>query len=80
MPTGPEGQKRSADAMGNVVEVMRIATEEEPEDYGSVPEKNEAAAEMGRKATAARAANMTPKRRAEITRAAAAKRWSSKQG
>ncbi|WP_210168136.1 RNA-binding protein, partial [Methylobacterium aquaticum] len=57
------------------VKVMRIATEEEPEDYGSAPEKNEAAAEMGRKGAAARAANMTPERRAEIARGAAKKRW-----
>ena len=58
MPTGPKGQKRPADAIGKAVTVMRIATEEEPEDYGSVPEKNEAAAEMGRKGAAARTANM----------------------
>jgi general stress protein YciG len=75
MPTGPKGQKRPADAIGNAVKVMRIATGEEPEDYGSVPEKNEAAAEMGRKGAAARAANMTPERRAEIARKAAEKRW-----
>jgi hypothetical protein len=29
MPTGPKGQKRPADAVGNAVKVMRIATEEE---------------------------------------------------
>lgn len=74
MPTGPKGQKRPADAIGNAVKVMRYVAEEKPEDYGSVPEKNEAAAEMGRKGAAARAANMTPERRAEIARAAAAKR------
>lgn len=56
---------------------MRIATEEEPEDYGSVPEKNEAAAEMGRKGAAARSAGMTPERRAEIARGASKKRWQS---
>lgn len=75
MPTGPKGRKRPADAIGNAVKVMRIATEEEPEDYGSIPEKNEAAAEMGRKGAAARAASMTPERRAEIARNAATKRW-----
>lgn len=75
MPTGPKGGKCPADAIGSAVKVMRILTEEEPEDYGSVPEKNEAAAEMGRKGAAARSAAMTPERRAEIARKATATRW-----
>jgi len=29
MPTGPKGQKRRADVIGNAVRVMRIATGEE---------------------------------------------------
>ena len=37
--------------------------------------KNAVAAEMGRKGAKARAAAMTPERRAEIARTAAAKRW-----
>ncbi len=37
--------------------------------------KDAAAAEMGRKGAAARAAGMTPERRAEIAKKAAAKRW-----
>ena len=75
MPTGPKGQRRPADAIGNAVKVMRIATGDEPEDYG--PEKPVPAttAEAGRKGAAARAAKLTPERRAEIARAAAAKRW-----
>tara|TARA_Y100001933_G_scaffold234412_1_gene254720 strand:- start:207 stop:425 length:219 start_codon:yes stop_codon:yes gene_type:complete len=32
MPTGPKGQKRPADVIGNAVRVMRIATGEEAED------------------------------------------------
>lgn len=76
MPTGPKGQKRPADAIGNAVKVMRIATEEEPEDFGPErPKKNEAAAEMGRKGAAARAAKLSPQKRTEIARKAAAKRW-----
>jgi len=35
MPTGPKGEKRPADVIGNAVKVMRIATGEEPEDYGN---------------------------------------------
>jgi hypothetical protein len=40
MPKGPRGEKRLADVIGNAVKVMKIATGEEPEDYGSKPEKN----------------------------------------
>lgn len=77
MPVGPKGERRPADAIGNAVKVMRIATDEEPEDFGpEKPEKNEAAAEMGRKGAAARAANLTPERRTEIARNGAKKRWS----
>lgn len=32
MPTGPKGQKRPADVIGNAVRVMRIATGEEAEE------------------------------------------------
>jgi hypothetical protein len=74
MPTGPKGQKRPADVIGNAVRVMQIATgeaEETRDDAG----KDKAAQEMGRKGGAARAKNMTPERRAEIARKAAAKRW-----
>jgi hypothetical protein len=34
MPTGPKGEKRPADVIGAAVKVVRIATAEEPEDYG----------------------------------------------
>ena len=76
MPTGPKGQRRPADAIVNAIRVAQIATGETEEDFGpEQPEKNEAAAEMGRKGAAARAAAMTPERRVEIARKAAAKRW-----
>lgn len=38
MPRGPKGERRPADVIGNAVKVMRIATGEEPEDYGPDPE------------------------------------------
>jgi hypothetical protein len=76
MPTGPKGEKRPADVIGNAVKVMRIATGEEPEDYGNAPSKNQAAAELGRAGGKKRAESMTPERRAEIAKNAAAKRWS----
>ena len=46
MPRGPQGEERPADVIGNAVEVMRIASGEEPEDYGRKLEKNQAAAEQ----------------------------------
>ena len=75
MPKGPRGEKRPADAIGLAVMVGKIATgeiEDAPVDDG----KDKAAQEMGRKGGKARASSMTPERRAEIARAAAAKRWS----
>ena len=75
MPTGPKGEKRPADVIGNAVKVMRIATGEES-DTPSGDGKNKAAQELGRKGGAARAKTMTPERRAEIAKKAAAKRWS----
>lgn len=70
MPTGPKGQKHPADVIGNAARVMRIATGEEADDG-----KSAAAKELGSKGGKKRAANMTPERRAEIAKKAAAKRW-----
>ena len=75
MPTGPKGQKRPADVIGNAVRVMQIATGEIDEDAPVDDGKDPAAKALGRKGGAARAKSMTPERRAEIARAAAAKRW-----
>ena len=76
MPTGPKGEKRPADVISNAVKVMRIATGEEPEDYGPADDgKDPAAKALGKKGGAARAKSMTPERRAEIAKKAAAKRW-----
>ena len=76
MPRGPKGEKRPADVIGAAVKVMRIATGEE-EDAPPLPDsgKDAAAVSMGRRGGAARAAAMTPERRAEIAKVAAAKRW-----
>lgn len=74
MPKGPKGEKRPADVVGNAVLIARIATgevEDTPED----DRKDKAAQELGRKGGKARAEGMTPERRAEIAKAAAAKRW-----
>jgi hypothetical protein len=75
MPKGPQGQKRPADVIGNAVHVMRIATGE-IDDATPDDGKDPAAKALGKKGGAARAASMTPERRAEIAKKAAAKRWS----
>ena len=75
MPKGPGGEKRPADVIGAAVMVMKIATGEiegpaEPDDG-----KDKAAQALGRKGGKARAAKLSKKRRAEIARKAAKKRW-----
>lgn len=75
MPKGPKGQSRPADVVGNAVHVMRVLTGE-ADDEAPDDGKDKAAQAMGRKGGAARAASMTPERRAEIAKAAAKKRWS----
>jgi hypothetical protein len=71
LPKGPRGEKRPADAIGRAVMVAKIAAGEIEEDR----ELSSAAAELGRKGGKARAERMSPERRAEIARKAAAKRW-----
>ena len=74
MPKGPKGEKRPADVIGATIMVAKIATGEiveEAEDDG----KDKAAVELGRKGGKARASKLTPERRAEIARKAAASRW-----
>lgn len=73
MPKGPRGEKRPADAIGRAVKIAKIATGEieDERDEGL----SSAAAELGRKGGKKRAENMTPERRKEIARKAAASRW-----
>ena len=75
MPKTPTGAKRPADVIGNAVHIMRVLTGE-ADDEAPDDGKDKAAQSMGRRGGAARAASMTPERRAEIARKAAAKRWS----
>lgn len=75
MPTGPKGQKRPADVIGNAVKIARIATGEETDEQPD-DGKDKAAQALGRKGGKKRAESMTPERRAEIARKAAQKRWS----
>lgn len=76
MPKGPRGEKRPADAIGLAVMIGRIATGEIEDERADV---SNAAAQMGKLGGKARAAAMTPERRTEIAKAAAAKRWNKKR-
>jgi len=72
MPKGPNGQKRPADAIGLAVMIGKIATGEVEDACDDV---KSAAAQLGSLGGKKRAENMTPERRAEIAKTAAAKRW-----
>ena len=77
MPRGPKGEKRPADVIGNAIMVARIATGE-IEDITTEDGKNAAAVALGRMGGKARAKGMSAKRRKEIAKKAAVKRWNSK--
>ena len=74
MPRGPKGERRPADVIGNAVHVMRVLTGEIEE---TIPDdgKDPAAKALGKKGGVARAKSMSPERRVEIAKKAAAKRW-----
>jgi CspA family cold shock protein len=44
VPNGPKGERRPADVIGNAVKVIRIATGEEPENYGPADDGKDPAA------------------------------------
>ncbi|MCK1282241.1 RNA-binding protein [Bradyrhizobium sp. 61] len=77
MPRGPKGEKRPGDVIGAAVMVGRIATGE-IDDLTTEDGKNAAAVALGRMGGKARAEGMTAKRRKEIAKKAAEKRWGSK--
>jgi hypothetical protein len=74
MPKGPQGQKRPADTVANAIRVAKILTGEIKEDMGDSG-KDKSAQALGRKGGAARREKLSPERRVEIARKAAAKRW-----
>ena len=76
MPRGPKGEKRPADVIGAAVLIGKIATGE-IDDLTTDDGKNAAAVALGRMGGGkARAEGMSAKRRKEIARKAAVKRWS----
>lgn len=77
MPIGPKGQKRHADVNRNAVLIAKIATGE-VDDITTDDGKNAAAVALGRMGGKARAAGMSKKRRKEIAKEAAKKRWSKR--
>jgi hypothetical protein len=72
MPRGPKGEKRPADSIQSAFKVGRIATGDDVEEFNA----KSAAAQLGKRGGEARAAALSPKKRKEIAKKAAAKRWS----
>jgi hypothetical protein len=75
MTKGPQGQKRPADRISNAVRVLRIATGEIKESAQTADGRSKAAVELGRKGGAARALNLSARKRRDIARKGAAARW-----
>ncbi|MGP0090724.1 MAG: RNA-binding protein [Xanthobacteraceae bacterium] len=71
MPKGPKGEKRPADVIGTAIMVAKIATGEIADN---LPLES-AASEFGRKGGKARAKKLSAKKRREIAKKAADKRW-----
>ena len=74
MAKGPKGERRPADVNARAVLIAKIATGE-IEDVTTDDGKNAAAVALGRMGGKARAASMSAKKRAEIAKRAARKRW-----
>jgi hypothetical protein len=71
MPTGPRGERRPADVIGCAVQMVRLSVGDEIEElkqpFGRV--------RSGHAGANARAAKLTPKKREQIAKKAAAARW-----
>lgn len=74
MPKGPRGEKRPTDVIGNAIKVARIAVGDEEEEYETDAKDTNAKA-LGAKGGRARAKSLSAKKRSEIAKKAAAKRW-----
>jgi len=73
MPKGPQGQKRPADAIGNAVRVMRIATGEITEET-----TKQSARDRGKLGGIERAKKLSNAKRKRIARNAAQARWKAR--
>jgi hypothetical protein len=76
MPKTPKGHKRPADVVSNAVHVMKLATGEIEEAGTTEDGKSKAAVELGRRGGLARARALSPKKRKQIAKKAAASLWS----
>ena len=72
MPKGPQGQKRPGDVIGAAIMAAKIATGEIAETKATL---SSAAAELGSRGGKARAKALSGKKRKEIAKKAAQKRW-----
>lgn len=77
MARGPKGENRPADVNARAVMIAKIATGEIEDKV--TDGKNAAAVALGRMGGKARAEGMTAKRRKEIAREAAQKRWGKRK-
>jgi hypothetical protein len=75
MPKGPRGEKRPADVIGAAIKVGRIAVGDIEEKTSEDDGKDPNAKALGSKGGRARARRLTPSKRSEIAKKAAAKRW-----
>lgn len=73
MPKGPRGEKRPADVVSNAIKVGRLAVGDDTETLNDGKDPNAKA--LGSKGGRARMRKLSPERRAEIAKKAAAKRW-----
>ena len=76
MAKSPRGERRPADVNARAVMIAKIATGE-LDDMTTEEGKNAAAVALGRMGGRARAEGLTKKRRKEIAKKAAQKRWGS---
>ena len=74
MPKGPRGEKRPTDVIGAAIKVGRLAVGDETEELKD-DGKDPAAKALGAKGGKARAKSLSAKKRSEIAKKAAAKRW-----
>ena len=74
MPKGPRGEKRPSDVIGTAIKVGRIAVGDESEEIER-DGKDPHAKALGAKGGAARAKSLSAKKRSEIAKKAAQKRW-----
>ena len=75
MPKGPRGEKRPGDVIGAAIMVAKIATGEVEDN---ADESKTHHRKGGLKGGVSRAEKLSPERRSEIARKAAAKRWSDR--